>query len=88
MDRLQWAAYDLLLHKQNWGTKDVARRSGLPILAGPNDNGSVTLFDPSASLKLEFMDPFGVYATDRGAQVNAGGPGVLVNEPAAAPEPT
>ncbi len=81
LPRLEWAAYDLLLHKTAWGNKDVSRRTGLPILSGPNPQGTVTLFHPGASMRVEPMDPFGVYATDRKAQLKVSGEGVLVNWP-------
>jgi hypothetical protein len=79
LDRLQWAAYDLVLHKENWGMKDPARRPGLPILSGPRADGSVVIFYPSATIPVEFMDPFGVYVIDRRVQANPGGPGVLTS---------
>ena len=77
LDRLEWAAYDLVLHKENWGMKDPARRPGLAILSGPGADGSVVTFYPSATIPVEFMDPFGVYVIDRRVQANADGRGVL-----------
>lgn len=38
-------------------------------MSGPNGAGTVTLFHPRAAVGLEPMDPFGVFATDRRAQV-------------------
>jgi len=81
LDRLQWAAYDLVLHKENWGMKDSDRRPGIPILSGPTADGSVVIFYPSATVPVEFMDPFGVYVIDRRVQANPGGPGILTNLP-------
>lgn len=81
LPRLEWAAYDLLLHKRIWGANDVARRPGPPVMSGPSNQGTVTLFYPSASLGIEPMDPFGVYATDRRAEVTVAGDGILVNWP-------
>ncbi len=79
LERLQWAAYDLVLHKEHWGTKDCARRPGLAILSGPSTDGSVITFYPSATIPIDFMDPFGVYAVDRRASLSLHGPGVLTN---------
>ena len=81
LGRLLWAAYDLLLHKRNWGRKDALRRVGLAMLAGPTGDGSITIFHPAATLMVEFMDTFGVYPTDRRAKVAVAGSGVLVNWP-------
>jgi len=77
--RLEWAAYDLLLHKRNWRTVDIDRRQGLPIMSGVNGTGSLTLFHPSSSVQIAFTDPFGVYATDWNATVNLASPGLIVN---------
>ena len=79
LGRLEWAAYDLLLHKEHWGTLGVTRRGGLPLMAGPMLDGSIKLFHPAASLQIDFMDPFGAFPLDHSAAVSIAEEGVLTN---------
>ena len=82
LGRLEWAAYDLLLHKLDWGTRDVARRVEVaPVMSGLDASNSLVLFHPSASIQIRFADSFGVYAIEREEEVSVGGQGAIVNWP-------
>lgn len=78
LPRLEWAAYDILLHKENWGVKDTARAPGRLIQAGTQPDGAETLFGVSGVVQLDWYDPVGVYHLDSRCQVGHPGAGSVV----------
>lgn len=62
--RMEWAAYDLILHKQKWGTTDVLRRPGLAFKSGVVPSKGLVAWG-EAVVRTQWLDPFGAYEIDR-----------------------
>ena len=77
LSRMEWAAFDLFLHKKSWRSKDTQRRAGIQMMSGVSANGGLTLFSPQAALQVEWMDPFGMFALDNRMSVGVGGSPVI-----------
>lgn len=71
LGRMEWAAYDLLLHKKNWGTTDATRREGLAFKSGLVPSRGVVVWG-EASVRTTWLDPFGIYEVDQRMTPNLG----------------
>lgn len=62
--RMEWAAYDLILHKQKWGTTDALRRPGLAFKSGVVPSKGLVVWG-EAVVRTQWLDAFGAYEIDR-----------------------
>jgi hypothetical protein len=66
LGRLQQAAYDALLNKQNWRSRDTGRRAvWSPVNGVLRDNGAIQLDTHTGYVGSEVLDAFGVYPYGR-----------------------
>lgn len=69
--RIEWAAYDVLLHKQTWRTPSSTRRPLLVLTAVPAADGTQTvLLSRNATITVDHLDPHGVWPVDWEAQAH------------------
>lgn len=62
--RMEWAAYDVFLHKRTWGTTDPERRPGLAFVSGWVPSKGLVVWG-TATLQFRWLDSFGVYDISR-----------------------
>ena len=66
LGRLQQAAYDVLLNKVNWRSRDTDRRAvWTPVNGVLQDNGAIQLDTHTGYVGSEVLDAFGVYPYGR-----------------------
>jgi hypothetical protein len=66
LGRLEQAAYDVLLNKMNWRSRDIDRRHvWTPFNGVLRDNGAVQLDTHTGYISSEVLDAFGVYPYGR-----------------------
>lgn len=75
LGRIEWAAYDVLLNKKDWRSRRPERREAVSFRAGVSpDRSGVTIFNPGATILVDWMDPFDVFPRDWGSRLSVGPP--------------
>jgi hypothetical protein len=64
LSRMEYAAYDVLLNKATWRHSSATRRHGLYFMSAPGPQGAIQLLRASATVTVDWLDPFGVHAID------------------------
>lgn len=75
LGRIEWAAYDVLLNKRDWRSRRSERRDAVSFHAGiSSDRSGVVLFNPAATILVDWMDPFDVFSRDWSSRLSIGPP--------------
>jgi hypothetical protein len=63
LSRMEYA-YDVLLNKETWRHPSSARRDQLHFMSAPGPQRATLLLRAGATVTVDWLDPFGVYAID------------------------